>query len=93
MPSASPALRLIRSDNVGAVTFRDLINHFGSATGGARRACPNCPGVGAARIRLCPRQDAEAELEAALPSSTRTPYSPSSPVTRRPRPQSPHRRP
>ena len=24
-------LRLIRSDNVGPVTFRDLINHFGSA--------------------------------------------------------------
>ena len=24
-------LRLIRSDNVGPVTFRELINHFGSA--------------------------------------------------------------
>jgi DNA processing protein len=24
-------LRLIRSDNVGPVTFRDLINHFGTA--------------------------------------------------------------
>jgi hypothetical protein len=24
-------LRLIRSDNVGPATFRDLINHFGSA--------------------------------------------------------------
>ena len=25
-------LRLIRSDNVGPRTFRDLINHFGGAT-------------------------------------------------------------
>ena len=24
-------LRLIRSDNIGPVTFRELINHFGSA--------------------------------------------------------------
>ncbi len=59
-------LRLIRSDNVGPVTFRDLINHFGSAQtaldmlpelsrrGGARRA-----------IRIASRDEAERELEIA----------------------------
>lgn len=56
-------LRLIRSDNVGPVTFRDLINHFGSAEmaldmlpelsqrGGSTRA-----------IRVATREEAEAEL-------------------------------
>jgi DNA processing protein len=58
-------LRLIRSDNVGPQTFRDLINHFGSAElaidmlpelsarGGSTRA-----------IRVASRTEAEAELEA-----------------------------
>ncbi len=30
-------LRLIRSDNVGPVTFRELINHFVSPAGGSGR--------------------------------------------------------
>ena len=59
-------LRLIRSDNVGPATFRDLINHFGSAEtaldmlpelsrrGGASRA-----------IRVATRAEAERELEIA----------------------------
>lgn len=59
-------LRLIRSDNVGPITFRDLINHFGSAQtaldmlpelsrrGGAKRA-----------IRIASRDEAERELEIA----------------------------
>ena len=29
-------LRLIRTDNVGAATFRDLINRFGSADNASR---------------------------------------------------------
>jgi DNA processing protein len=57
-------LRLIRSDNVGPATFRDLVNHFGSAEtaldmlpelsqrGGSTRA-----------VRIASRQEAEAELE------------------------------
>lgn len=59
-------LRLIRSDNVGPATFRDLINHFGSAEtalallpelsrrGGSTRA-----------IRIATQAEAEAELETA----------------------------
>jgi DNA processing protein len=57
-------LRLIRSDNVGAVTFRELINHFGSATA-ALDALPELSRRGGRRIRVCPRRDVEAELEAA----------------------------
>lgn len=59
-------LRLIRSEQVGPVTFRELINQFGGAEvalgvlpelarrGGVRRA-----------VRVCPRDVAEAELAAA----------------------------
>ena len=59
-------LRLIRSDNVGPATFRDLINHFGSAEtaldmlpelsrrGGSTRA-----------IRVASTEQAERELVAA----------------------------
>jgi DNA processing protein len=58
-------LRLIRSDNVGPVTFRALINHFG----GAEAALDALPDLsrrgGRASIRICPRDQAEAELEAA----------------------------
>jgi len=59
-------LRLIRSDNVGPVTFRELINHYGGAT----KALEALPALsrrsGAGRpIRICPRADAERELEAA----------------------------
>jgi DNA processing protein len=59
-------LRLIRSENVGPVTFRALINHFG----GAEQALAALPDLsrrgGRGRpIRLCPREDAEAELAAA----------------------------
>ena len=59
-------LRLIRSENVGPVTFRDLINHYGGAT----RALEPLPSLsrrgGSGRpIRICPKADAERELEAA----------------------------
>jgi DNA processing protein len=58
-------LRLIRSENVGPVTFRELINHFG----GAEEALAALPALsrrgGYRSIRVCPREAAEAELEAA----------------------------
>ena len=58
-------LRLIRSDNVGPRTFRDLVNH----SGGARAALEALPALarrgGAAGTRICSREEAEAELKAA----------------------------
>ncbi len=59
-------LRLIRSDNVGPRTFRDLINYYG----GARAALDALPALarrgGAARPqRICSIDDATAELKAA----------------------------
>jgi DNA processing protein len=58
-------LRLIRSDNVGPVTFRELINHFGGAEP-ALAALPELSRrAGRAAIRICPATAAEAELEAA----------------------------
>jgi len=58
-------LRLIRSDNVGPVTFRALINHFGGAEP-ALEALPELSRRGGrANIRICPRDVAEAELDAA----------------------------
>jgi DNA processing protein len=59
-------LRLIRSDNVGPVTFRELINHFGGAER-ALEALPELSRKGGRRqaLRICPHNIAEAELEAA----------------------------
>lgn len=59
-------LRLIRSDNVGPVTFRELVNTYG----GAARALEALPEIArrAGRgkpIRICPAHQAKAELEAA----------------------------
>jgi DNA processing protein len=56
-------LRLIRSENVGPVTFRELIGHFGSAEK-ALEALPDLSRRGGYRhpIRVCPRDAAEAEL-------------------------------
>ena len=59
-------LRLIRSENVGPVAFRELINTYGGA-GKALAALPGLvkrSGRGKA-FRICPKEDAEAELEAA----------------------------
>lgn len=57
-------LRLIRSDNVGPATFRDLINNFGTA----ERALEMLPELsqrgGATRaIRIATKDEAERELE------------------------------
>ena len=59
-------LRLIRSDNVGPVTFRELINHFGSAET-ALAALPELSlrGGSTRMIRVAGREEAEAELEIA----------------------------
>jgi DNA processing protein len=59
-------LRLIRSDNVGPRTFRDLVNHYG----GARAALNALPGLArrggaAGPPRLCSLEEAQAELKAA----------------------------
>ncbi len=59
-------LRLIRSENVGPVTFRELINHFGGATAAIEALPDMARRAGAKRpIRVYPRDQAEAELEAA----------------------------
>jgi DNA processing protein len=58
-------LRLIRSDNVGPVTFRELVNHFGGAEP-ALAALPELSRRGGRQsLRICPRGQAEAELAAA----------------------------
>ncbi|EPE98889.1 DNA-processing protein DprA [Rhizobium grahamii] len=59
-------LRLIRSDNVGPATFRDLINHFGSAET-ALAALPELSARGGATrsIRIATESEAHKELEAA----------------------------
>jgi DNA processing protein len=57
-------LRLIRSENVGAVTFRELINLYGGATA-ALEALPTLARRGGRTLRICPADRAEAELAAA----------------------------
>jgi DNA processing protein len=59
-------LRLIRSENVGPVTYRELVRHFGDAEK-ALEALPELSRRGGYRqtIRICPRDAAEAELSAA----------------------------
>ncbi|OEC94971.1 MULTISPECIES: DNA-processing protein DprA [unclassified Rhizobium] len=59
-------LRLIRSDNVGPSTFRDLINHYGSAEA-ALAALPELSQRGGSTraIRIAEERDALRELEAA----------------------------
>jgi DNA processing protein len=59
-------LRLIRSENVGPRTFRSLLDRYGSARA-ALNALPDLArrGGSAGTIRICPRADAEREIEAA----------------------------
>ena len=59
-------LRLIRSENVGPRTFRQLVNHFGSASA-ALKALPDLARRGGANraIKVLPLEDAEREMEAA----------------------------
>ncbi|MBV9346814.1 MAG: DNA-protecting protein DprA [Pseudolabrys sp.] len=64
-------LRLIRSDNVGPRTFRDLVNHYG----GAAKALSALPSLarrgGGGTARIFSREDAEQELTAAAKSGIR----------------------
>lgn len=57
-------LQLIRSENVGPATFKDLINHFCSAES-ALEALPSLIGKGgfAGKIRMATREQAERELD------------------------------
>jgi len=57
-------LRLIRSENVGPITFRDLINHFGSAAA-ALDALPELARRGGARARIRIASEAEVARELA----------------------------
>ena len=59
-------LQLLRSENVGPATFRDLINHFRSAAA-ALEALPELitRGGAAGRIRIATRDMAEREMERA----------------------------
>jgi DNA processing protein len=57
-------LRLIRSDNVGPVAFRELINHYGGAVQ-ALDALPELARRGGRAIRICPVDRAERELASA----------------------------
>ena len=60
-------LRLIRSENVGPVTFRELINHYGGAEQALQALPELARKAGRGRpISICPKARAEAELEAAL---------------------------
>ncbi len=65
-PERLSCLRLIRSENVGPVEFRRLINLYGGAAQ-ALDALPELArrGGGRRKIRICARPIAEAELEAA----------------------------
>lgn len=65
-------LRLIRTENVGPVAFRELINHCGGAER-ALAALPNLTRRGGRRqvLQVYPRDKAEAELEAAGRIGTR----------------------
>lgn len=58
-------LRLIRSENVGPRTFSRLLQRFGSASA-ALAALPDLARKGGARrpIRICPKPDAEREMQA-----------------------------
>ena len=57
-------LRLIRSENVGAITFRILLERFKTAES-ALRALPEYAARGGSnkRLRICSRADAEKEIE------------------------------
>jgi DNA processing protein len=59
-------LRLIRSENIGPRTFRSLLDHFGSVRAAIEALPELARRGGAARaIKICPRAEAERELDAA----------------------------
>lgn len=54
-------LRLIRSENVGPVTFRELLRHFGTASA-AREGLPELAARTGRKVRIASRDDAEREM-------------------------------
>ncbi len=59
-------LRLIRTESVGPVTFRELINHYGGAAAALEALPEIARRAGRAKpITVCPKSRAEAELAAA----------------------------
>ncbi|WP_163269804.1 DNA-processing protein DprA [Chelativorans alearense] len=58
-------LRLIRTENVGPTTFRDLINRFGSAEAALAELPELAHKGGAQRIRIPSEAEIDAELDAA----------------------------
>ncbi len=56
-------LRLIRSENVGPVTFRQLLNRYGTASAALDALPVLAQRGGRRRIRVCPRVEAEREIE------------------------------
>jgi len=56
-------LRLIRSDRIGPATFRELLDHFGSAAA-AIEAAPELARRGGRTIRICSLDSAEREITA-----------------------------
>ncbi|MDS7596837.1 DNA-processing protein DprA [Agrobacterium tumefaciens] len=60
-------LRLIRSDNIGPVTFRELINHYGSAEH-ALEALPELSrrGGSSRSLRITTQAEAEREIDTAV---------------------------
>jgi len=63
-------LRLIRSSQIGPVTFRELINHFGGAEQ-ALCALPEMSRRAGRPVRITPEHEAEAELQAARKAGAR----------------------
>lgn len=65
-------LRLIRSENIGPATFRDLLNHFGSAEK-ALEAAPALSERGGAKrkIQIASSEDTEREWEAVYKAGAR----------------------
>ncbi len=63
-------LRLIRSENVGPITFRELLKYFPSAAD-ALGALPSLAARGGRRIKVCPKSQAEAEMAAAEAAGAR----------------------
>ena len=63
-------LRLIRSENIGPVTFRELMRRYGNA-GDALAAVPELAARGGRRIRIASPAEAERELAAAVAAGAR----------------------
>jgi len=63
-------LRLIRSENVGPITFRELLKYFPSAAE-ALEALPSLAKQGGRKIKVCPKSKAEDEIAQAEATGAR----------------------